>query len=211
MKSVPKSLRVIRFFVVFVVLFVVIGVTMAMSKENLVFEATVLDVLEPSKTYQEILATGTQPGLPPEHDFPTSYQYLNGCYGYSVGHILMDRGWDFDMLEMEQRVEKPREELWSKEYKKRLEAAYDLDLKFSKDAELLFQLLEAGEAVVVGYEYPLVEGDWVLHAVAAYSFDEEGIWVSDSLEGGNIRIPYNKIFTEDGQKTRYYFTRVLEN
>lgn len=50
----------------------------------------------------------------------------------------------------------------------------------------------------------------MLHAVAAYSFDAEGIWVSDSLAGDNIRIPYEKIFTEDGLKTRYWFTRVGE-
>jgi len=161
-------------------------------------------------SYQDVLETDITPTLPPEHEFPTSYQYLNGCYGFSVGHILMDRGWEFDMLDMEARIKKPREVLWKKEYKERLEKEYNLEFKYSKNPELLFKLLSQGEGVVVGYKYPLGEGDWVLHAVAAYSFDEEGIWVSDSLAGDNIRIPYEKIFTKDGLKTRYWFTQVVE-
>lgn len=110
---------------------------------------------QPQLSYQDILATGVEPGLPPEHEFPTSYQYLNGCYGYSVGHILMNRGHEFDMLEMEQRIEKPREVLWKKEYKERLSEEYGLNLSLSKDPELLFELLSQGESVVVGYKYPL--------------------------------------------------------
>lgn len=160
------------------------------------------------RSYQQILVEGATPGLPIDHDFPTGFQYLNGCFGYSVGHILQDRGWEFDMLEMEEKIDKPRKDLWKGEYKKRLEEAYDLDFHWFKDAETLFYFLGKGEAVTLTYK--LEDGSGILHAVAAYSFDEEGIWVSNSLSGKNERLPYEKIFTKKGDETLYGFGRVVE-
>lgn len=172
----------------------------------------IANLLEPNKTYQEILATDIQPKLKPDYEFPTSFQYLNGCYGFAVGHILMDRGQPFDMLEMEKKIEKPREKLWGKEYKNRLAEAYNLELKLDKNPEHLFDLLAAGEAVVLSYQYPLEEeGEWILHAVAAYSFDDQGIWVSETMSGQRKRVPYEKVFTPKGDETQYHFTRVIDN
>ncbi len=175
--------------------------------EALFLEESTFEGLE---TYQEILATGVVPQVPPDYEFPASFQYLNGCFGFSVGHILMDRGWEFDMLEMEERIQKPREVLWNNEWRETLAEAYDLELESYKSPELLFQLLEDGETFVLRYEYPLEGDEWILHAVAAYSFDQDGIWVSDSLSGGTKVIPYEKVFTEKGDETRYTFTRVIE-
>lgn len=162
-----------------------------------------------NETYHEVLATGIRPALAPDYEFPTSFQYLNGCYGFAVGHILMDRGYAIDMLEMEKRIEKPREKLWEKQYKKRLAEVYDLELKYYKDPKYLFELLTQGEAVVIGYQYPLEDEKWILHAVAAYSFDDVGFWISETMSGQRKRVPYEKVFTEKGDETQYRFTQVI--
>ncbi len=162
-------------------------------------------------SYQEILAEGITPKLSPGYEFPTSYQYLNGCFGFAVGHILKERGKVIDMLDMESRIQKPREELWKKEYKERLAQEYNLKFKSYRSPEVLFKALSEGESVIVGYEYPLGDGGFVLHAVAAYSFDEKGLWVSETLSGLRKNIPYEKIFNEKGNQTLFYFTRVIEN
>lgn len=166
------------------------------------------EVKSQHRSYQQILTDGAIPALTADHDFPTGYQYLNGCFGYSVGHILQDRGWEFDMLEMEEKIDKPRKDLWKAEYKARLEEAYDLDFQWFKDAETLFYFLGKGEAVTLTYK--LDDGSGILHAVAAYSFDEDGMWVSNSLTGKTELLPYEKIFTEKGDQTLYGFGRVVE-
>ncbi len=157
-----------------------------------------------------LLASSMEPALAPEHAFPASFQYLNGCFGYAVGHILQERGRPFDPLEMEERIQKPREELWKAEYKDRLAEAYGLEFHWSNRAKALFELLAQGEPVVLTYKYPLGGGKWVLHAVAAYSFDEDGIWVSDTLSGKRIRLSHDQVFSRTGGKTLYSFARVLE-
>lgn len=170
-----------------------------------------LELISKSPTYHTLLESGMTPARSPKYNFPTNFQYLNGCFGYAVGHILMERGHtDIDFLDMEQRIEKPREVLWGAEEKKRLAQEYGLEFTWSKSAERLLELLALGESVVLTYKYPLDDGDWVLHAVAAYSFDEKGIWVSDSLSGKNIRIPHNEVFTEEGDKLLYWFAQVKE-
>lgn len=166
--------------------------------------------LNEPKTYTEILNTGINPLLPPEHEFPTSFQYKNGCFGYAVGHIIEQRGQSFDPLVMEETIAKPRNELWTSEHIQNLANAYELEFKWHKEADTFFELLSQGEPVVVQYKYPLENG-WVGHMVAAYSFDQEGAWVSESISAKRIRVPYEDIFDDTGQKTRYGFAQVLEN
>src|SRR5690606_27206323 len=57
------------------------------------------------QTYQSLLESGLTPALSPDYEFPTNFQYLNGCFGYAVGHILQERGHPFDPLDMEKRIE----------------------------------------------------------------------------------------------------------
>lgn len=164
-------------------------------------------------TYQAILVSGVAPALSPDYAFPTNFQYLNGCFGFAVGHILQDRGHeDIDFSEMEERVKPDRTTLWGKEEREKLAQEYDLKFKWSKNPKKLFKLLSQGEAVILRYEYPLDHDgeDWVLHAVAAYSFDDEGIWTSETMSGKRKVIPYEKLFNETGDEMLYHFGRVVE-
>lgn len=112
---------------------------------------------------------------------------------------------------MEKRIQKPREVLWGKEERDRLAEEYGLKFEWSKSPGKLFDLLAQGESVILRYEYPLDEhGNWVLHAVAAYSFNDEGIWVSETLSGKRKPIPYDQVFNEKGDELQYAFGRVIE-
>ncbi len=171
--------------------------------------ASVIEVVDPPRTYQEILAEGALPGIDPSYDFPSSYQYLNGCVAFAVNHVLIYKyGQGLDLLEVERVVEKPREMLWSKEYVQKFYDSYGIESQNYRDAETLFGFLVEGEPVTISYQYPLDDGDYVVHRVAAYSFDDQGIWVSDSLKGGAVRLDYGQVFDDGGRYTRYYFASV---
>jgi hypothetical protein len=166
--------------------------------------------LKEELSYQEILAQNISPALAPDYDFPISFQYLNGCYAFAVNNILLhkyEKG--INLLEAEKTIEKPRNVLWDKNYRNQFNETYDIELKYSKSAKLLFALLKEGEPVMLRYQYPLGDDEWVLHVVAAYSFDQEGIWVSETLSGKLTLVPYDKIFDESGKKTLYTFSTVV--
>ncbi len=167
--------------------------------------------IEIGKTYQEILETGIQSKISPDYEFPTSFQYLNGCYAFAINHILIYKyGSGLDLLAVEKEIEKPRVILWKKEYVERFLTTYNIDIKTDKSAENLFKHLSEGEPIAISYRYPLSEDpdDYVVHKVAAYSFDENGIWISETLSRQNKLLEYSKIFDNSGKKTIYPFTTV---
>ena len=102
-----------------------------------------------------------------------------------------------DLLEVEKTIKKPRDVLWKRKYVDAFTAEYNIKLESFNDSETLFENLANGEPVTISYKYYLDEEKWVSHIVAAYSFDEEGIWVSDSLDGPKVRIPYSEVFEKN--------------
>ena len=160
------------------------------------------------QTYTQILTTNPQPALSPNYQFPTSYQYQNGCFGFAVKHITEHKyNEEIDLHEVEQTINKPRADLWTSEHINNFLRDYNLKLTSYNDAETFFNLLENGEPIIIQYKYPTTDG-WVGHMVAAYSFDEAGVWISESISGQRKRIAYADIFAETGQSTQFSFSKI---
>lgn len=163
-----------------------------------------------SRTYQEIIGLEPMPiaGIASDYPFPFSPQYRNGCFAFAANHIVMYKyGLDIDLLEAEEKIDKSRDVLWEKKYIEKFLNEYDLEMEIYNDADNFFKFLAQGEPVMIQYKYPLEDDKWVGHLVAAYSFDDQGVWVSDSLENKNLLLDYDQVFDNTGRKTQFsYFT-----
>ena len=163
----------------------------------------------PTRTYSEILQSGVEPSLPTDFEFPNSYQYENGCFAFAVNHVLeykFDK--TVDLYEAEKIIKKPRKVLWNVEYITAFLNEYDLEMVWYKDAETFFKLLSEGEPLVIQYPYDIGNDRYIGHLVATYSFDETGVWATDSISGKNIHIDYDLVFNKTGKYTRYGFATV---
>lgn len=195
---------------ILIIAFLITGVYLGGKHGNYIF-ANLYYKFFP-KTYTEILSSDIHPALPPSYNFPHSYQFLNGCYAFAVNSILRYKYSEgVDLIEMEEKIEKPRELLWSKKYVKAFLNEYDINMTAYSDSETFFKYLVEGEPVTVSYRYPLDENKWVLHIVAAYSFDKDGVWASDSLTGPKTHIPYQDLFDNSKRFLRYPFSTVLRD
>lgn len=163
----------------------------------------------PSRSYNEILADGVKPSLSPEYAFPNSYQYQNGCFAFAVKHVLEYKFDEtVDVYEAETIINKPRTVLWNVDYITAFLEEYDITMTWYKDAETFFDFLSQGEPLVIQYPYDVGDDTFIGHLVAAYSFDETGVWAADSISGENIHIEYDLVFNKSGTHTRYGFATV---
>lgn len=162
-----------------------------------------------SRSYNAILADDVHPSLSPEYDFPNSYQYQNGCFAFAVKHILEYKFDEtIDLYEAEDKLNKPRNVLWDVNYITAFLEEYDITMTWYKDAETFFDFLAQGEPLVIQYPYDIGDDTFIGHLVAAYSFDETGVWAADSISGKAIHIDYDLVFNKSGTHTRYGFATV---
>lgn len=163
----------------------------------------------PMRTYTEILDSGVEPALDKDTDFPISYQYENGCFAFAVKHVLEYKFDEtIDLYEAEKIIKKPRKVLWNVEYITVFLNEYDIEMHWYKDAETFFKFLSEGEPLVIQYPYDIGNDRYIGHLVAAFSFDETGVWAADSISGKNIHIDYDLVFNKTGKYTRYGFATV---
>lgn len=163
----------------------------------------------PSRNYDDILAHGVYPLLEIDYSFPNSNQYKNGCFAFAVKHILEYKFDEtIDLYEAEKIINKPRTVLWDVDYITAFLDEYDIKLKWYKDAETFFDFLAEGEPLVIQYPYDIGDDTFIGHLVAAYSFDETGVWAADSISGKAIHIDYDLVFNKSGTHTRYGFATV---
>jgi len=161
------------------------------------------------KTYTEIIKTDSIPGISTDFPFPLSKQYKNGCFGFAVKHVVQYKyGKTIDMVKAENAIKKPREELWTSKHITNFLDEYELKMKWFTDAETFFAFFQEGEPVIIQYKSPLVNGGWVGHFVAAYSFDDQGIWISESITNKRIRLDFSEVFDEEGKFTQFGFATV---
>lgn len=161
------------------------------------------------RTYTEILDSGIKPAIDVDFDFPISYQYENGCFAFAVKHVLEYKFDEtIDLYEAEKIIKKPRSVLWDVDYITAFLNEYDIEMTWYKDVETFFRLLESGEPIVMQYPYKVGKDRYIGHLVAVYSFDDKGVFVSDSISGKHINIEYSLVFNQTGRYTRYGFARV---
>ena len=157
-------------------------------------------------TYQEVLATGIEPAYPSYMDMPNHPQtyYPYGCYAFATKNLME---WQYDKYlsinEVAATIGWDGTFIWSPEEFDVFAVNYYVDVISTYDgsAEFFFKKLAVGDPMILYIPYDL-NGVNIGHNVVAYSFDENGVWVSDSLSGGyQHQIGYDEVFFEDDHYT----------
>lgn len=165
-----------------------------------------LDTYDNSLTYEEVLATGIQPAIPSDYDFPSHSQsgYPYGCYGFSMKNLMeYETGNNVPMSEITDAIGWDGAWFWDDSQFAAFAEVYDMDIIFyySASPDFFFKKLSQGTPMVVAIPY-YIDGENVWHDVVAYSFDEEGVWVADSDGGYTHRVSYDEVFFENQNYTR---------
>lgn len=150
-------------------------------------------------TYEEILDSGIKPAYPGDMKFASNSQegYPYGCYAFATKNLLEWKyDWFLDVPEVQETIGWDGTFIWKPNEFLNFAQAYDVDVIFTYNgnAEFFFKKLAIGEPVIVYIPYYL-DGVNIGHNLVAYSFDENGVWVADSLSGGLQRqISYDEVF-----------------
>lgn len=163
-------------------------------------------------TLSRLQKSHMKPALNPDYAFPVSKQYRRGCFAFAVNHILeYSYNTKLDLIEAEKKIKKPREDLWTRTHIENFLNAYNLQMLWYDDVDTFFDFLSNGIPVMIQYRWYNSETNWVGHFVVAYSFDENGVWVSDSISVKRIHLPYDDVLETSGEYTRYSFALVEKN
>lgn len=96
--------------------------------------------------------------------------------------------------------------LWTTDNVRSLISKMGLEYEYSGSAfsngALLFYYLSRGEPVITERE---IGNDRHSHSVVAYSFDKNGVWLSDSADGKRRIIGFDKLL-----KNRWFTLRVIK-
>jgi len=158
------------------------------------------------QSYEDMLRTGIQPAYAPSSDFPANSQsgWSYGCYAFAVKSLLEFKyGMNLNISEVQDRIGWDGSFLWNETEAGNFAREYDIDLLFGyyAPAEYFFKKLSAGEPIILYIPY-YIGSENVGHQVVAYSFDNDGVWISDSLQGGiNREIPYTDVFVNGANYT----------
>ncbi|KKR09312.1 MAG: S-layer protein [Candidatus Peregrinibacteria bacterium GW2011_GWE2_39_6] len=156
-------------------------------------------------SYSDILATGIQPAYPSDmtftHHAQTGYPY--GCYAFATKNLTEWKyGIVLDIAEVQTTINWDGSYIWTDDEFDAFCAAYNTDIVFTYNAsaEFFFKKLAMGEPMILYIPYYLdTNGDGVEenigHNVVAYSFDQNGVWIADSISPGSQRqLDYDEVF-----------------
>jgi hypothetical protein len=149
------------------------------------------------------------PYFSPQHIFPTAKQSQNACYFNSVNIAIEAKfGTKLHIKRVLDLIWFDGKTLATWEYKKRFSDLTHITLReFSKKQDLI-TLLDRWEPVLVSTEIVLRSWKKVRHVSVAYSYERDGIWVSDPLGWKRKRIAWHTVFSQNGY-VRYYNLRTI--
>ncbi len=159
-----------------------------------------------TETYQDWLDSGISAAYPSDMEFPANSQsgWSYGCYAFAVKNLIE---WKYsvilDIAEVEEEIGWDGEFIWDYEEMSNFTESYEYDIIMTYQAspEFFLKKLAAGEPVVLYIPYYIGE-DNIGHQLVAYSFDENGVWVADSLSGGGRRqIGWDEVFVDEANYT----------
>lgn len=177
-----------------------------LSEEGEDFEVFELSADAGETTYEEVLATGIQPAYPTDMDFAANSQsaYPYGCYAFATKNLLEWKyDWELSIPEVQEVIGWDGTFIWSPTEFLTFAEEYGVDVIFTYNgnAEFFFKKLASGEPMVLYIPYYLNDVN-IGHNLVAYSFDEDGVWVADSLSGGVQRhIGYDEVFVDSDVMT----------
>ncbi len=152
-------------------------------------------------SFENLVRAGIKPGIEPDYPFPVSLQphKSHECELYAMKHVLKYKyNFILDIPGWEKIMKKGKLDEWyfpecaSVAYGEGFD--YEINIINRADPGLLFYYLSKGEPVITEREYG---SDNHRHSVVAYSYDENGVWLSDSAIGKRWEIPVEKLITNE--------------
>lgn len=141
-----------------------------------------------------------KPYLSSSYSFPLTWQTLNWCYAFSVRNILKykDGIWIY-IPKIESDIWKNPSSLWTYSTMSKFDDYVHIDKSMYYNIDTLISSLQAWEPVAISYmldyySYKDKAYKQVPHIVAAYSFDENGIWVAETVSAQRKLVPWSKVF-----------------
>ncbi|MFA5792965.1 MAG: S-layer homology domain-containing protein [Candidatus Gracilibacteria bacterium] len=177
----------------------------AMNYEN-GSPVAVRELSDDELSYEEVLDTGILPAYPSNMDFPAHSQsgWSYGCYTFAIKNLVEFKyGTVINVAELQNRIGWDGAFIWDQDEASSFAREYDMDLIFTYNAsaEYFFKKLSLGQPMVLYIPY-YIGSDNVGHQVVAYSFDENGVWIADSLgEGLQREISFSDIFVDGATYT----------
>lgn len=155
-------------------------------------------------TPKQYIDAGYKPYLKPNYYFPNASQTLNGCYAFTVRNILKYKHniWVY-IPRAEKYIGKEGKDLWKYPIMKEYDAITHVERKHFYHLDTLISSLQAGEPVWVSYmldyySYKEKKMKQVAHITAAYSFDENWVWVAETVAGQRKLVKWDKIINSYG-------------
>ncbi|MCP4522631.1 MAG: hypothetical protein GY828_00245 [Candidatus Gracilibacteria bacterium] len=155
-------------------------------------------------TPKQYIDAGYKPLLSPNFAFPNARQTLNGCYAFSVRNILKYKhGIGVYIPKIEKHIGKKPKNLWYYGDMNKYDTVVNVKRKSYYYIDTLIHSLQVGEPVSMSYmleyySYKEKKYKHVAHIVAAYSFDEEGVWVAETVSAQRKRIPWSEMINRYG-------------
>lgn len=169
------------------------------------------------KTPKFYIDAGYKPYLSPYYNFPIRWQTLNGCYAFSIRNILKYKhGIGIHISKAEKILKKPWEKLWTPYLMRKFNSLVHVKKSSFFYIDTLISSLQAWEPVAISYyldyySYKEKKMKKVAHIVAAYSFDEKWIWVSETVSNKRKRVLWEDVFNKNWKVSnfrmfKYYYT-----
>lgn len=148
---------------------------------------------------QSYIEAWYKPFLKPSYKFPLLKQTLNGCYAYTIRNILKYKHWIWVYVQRwEKYIGKKPEDLWYYSNMAKFDKIAHVTKEKAYNIDTLITSLHAWEPVSISYILKYKNWKWetktVGHIVAAYSFDEKWVWVSETVANKRIRIAWEELF-----------------
>lgn len=155
------------------------------------------------KSPKEYLENWYKPYLKPNYKFPLTKQTLNWCYAFSVRNILKYKNnlWIY-IPKTENLIWKKWKDLWNPNSILAFNKATKTEMEMFYDLDTLINSLQNWEPVAITYNLKYFskkdkKEKTVPHIVAAYSFDEKWVWVSETVSNSRKNITWNEIFNKN--------------
>lgn len=152
----------------------------------------------------DYLEAGYKPLLATNYRFPLKWQTLNGCYAFSVRNILKYKnGIGIYIPRAEKLIDKEPTKLWYYDTMKKFDDISHVEVSRYYHLDTFINSLQAGEPLAITYyldyySYKEQKTKSVLHIVAAYSFDKDGVWVAETVKAQRVLVPWEKVFNVYG-------------
>ena len=144
-----------------------------------------------------------KPFLNSNSSFPLQKQTLNWCYAFSVRNTLKYKNnlW-INVSAWEKLIWKNPENLWTFETMQKFNKITKVDSKYFYDLDTLINSLQTWEPITVTYNLRYFSAKekkekTVSHIVTAYSFDKNGVWVSETVSNSRKNIDWSEIFDKN--------------